>query len=257
MTKENHAADAGGASARPNDSLVGMAGLRDIDVDGIAVPIGGTFTGDEARALIPTLAESPGLHHLSAIGPGGLSLNAGMAPTRLPAMPTGSRVPRRRRDMWVLLPSGEAWVHASITPATAKTVERLQKVGATGLDSDGRRDFAAKSAIEYRRRLGDLRAQGCIISVVQISHIQTVSRLHSAIALDTPPDEGLPVIEAETVFNRAHPDAAFEQGCHFAARLVRQLDGLVDQAGRYGGGQSLRRRFTSEGLLPSFAAKVA
>jgi hypothetical protein len=185
---------ASSASAHPGNGT-GTVGLHEI----VGVPIGGTVRGDAARTLVALLAaEASSLLHLSAIGTGKLTISAGISPPRIVGLiPKGDRAAARRRSIWMLLPSGEARLHATISPAEAMVLERLQKAGAAGLDAKGRQAFAAIGPRDWTRRIADLRSYGCVISILQIGQSQTITRLHSTIALDTPPNDGLPILEAE------------------------------------------------------------
>ena len=74
-----------------------------------------------------------------------------------------------------------------------------------------------------------------------------VTRLHSSLLVDTPPDDGLPVIEAEAAAARAYLGASCAQALAVVERCRRHLHGLIDRGQRWGLGDDLRRLFA--GLL--------
>ena len=235
--------------APANDSAIIVAGA--------VVPIGGTLRGDIARAFISANKDAPALLHLAAIGEGKVTISSGLWPTRVAQLPKGDRA-SRRREVWVLTPSGAAWVHATLSPAAAAIAEWLASAGAAGADKAGRRAFASHAAADWTRRVADLRAIGAIISVVKRGRGLSITRLHSALVLDTPPTDGRPVIEAERIARLAHPEAAIEQARHADTRRTRQINALIEQADLLGYGAALRQRLAREGLQPaSYAPNAA
>ena len=227
-----------------------------IAVDGITIPVGQTLRGRPAREALPSLLAMPGLRHIERIDPAGnLSVSAGLHPPRIAeTLPASAAGEERRRQLHVLMPSGAAWVHVEVPQTVALVGMLLADRGAAGVASADRLAFirAAGGALDWTRRVTDLRAIGCVVSIVVFRNggdRSSIVRMHSRLTVDGKPNDGLPVIEAETIVARAYVDAAVQQASAAHARYRHHLTGLVDRGRRWRLGTELQARLAAAGLM--------
>lgn len=227
-----------------------------IVIDGITIPVGQNLRSRAAREALPNLLGMPGLRHLECIEPGGiLSISVGLHPPRIAeTLPASAAGEDRRRRLYVQLPSGDAWARGEIVQTGAVIAELLTRRGARGISSADRLAIyrAAGGALDWTRRITDLRALGCVISTVVFrggGNRRAVTRLHSRILVETAPDDGLPIVPMETIVARAYVDAAVQQAGAAHARYRHHLTGLVDRGQRWRLGAELQARLAAAGLM--------